>query len=63
MKGDGIAADALEPVLGWFFLSMARLTTERRERVVATLMQDGFDPQEARKVCLRLKVIEKVMMA
>ena len=42
LADDGVNTDALEPVLGWFFLQMARLTSERRERVVAMLARDGF---------------------
>ena len=35
LKDDGIDTSALEPVLGWFFLNMVRLTPERKERITS----------------------------
>lgn len=35
LRDDGIAFEALEPILGWFHLQMMALIAEQRERAVA----------------------------
>ena len=52
LKDDGVDVKSLDPILGWFFLYMARLTPERRERAIAALVQDGFVLAEVRRVPL-----------
>ena len=54
MRDDGINVDALEPILGWFYLQMVGLTSERRERAIAALTEDGFVLKDVRRVCGRL---------
>ena len=54
LKDDGIDIDALMPILGWFFLQMATLTVERRERATAALPEGGFTLDAVRRVCIRL---------
>lgn len=51
---DGVLVSALNPMLGWWFVHMAGLTGDRKERVVAALSTDGYELEEVRRVCCRL---------
>jgi hypothetical protein len=52
LKDDGVDIRGLEPILGWFFLYMARLTPERRERVRPRPRQAGGGASASASTCL-----------
>ena len=54
LKEDGVDMSKLEDVLGWFFVKRARLTLERRERVIAALSTDAFPMSELRPMLIRM---------
>lgn len=54
LADDDVPVTALNPVLGWWFLLMAGLNNDGKERVVAALANDGYQLNNVRRVCCRL---------
>ena len=54
LQNEGVEVSALGPVLGWFFMEMAGLNHERRERCAAALRDENYELNDVKRTCVRL---------